>query len=308
MSSKKISIVIPVYNEEQGIERLFERLIPVMDSLKRDYEVVLVDDGSTDRSLDILRAHAGETIKIVELTRNYGQHTAVFAGFENSSGEIVVTLDADLQNPPEEIPRLIQTMEDGDYEVVGTVRKSRKDSVFRKIPSKIINAMTRRITGIHLSDWGCMLRAYRRHVVEAMVANQEHSTFIPALATTFAKNITEIEVAHEERFVGESKYSLAKLISLQFDLVTSFSDFPLKLMLYMGFAFALFGILFGLALAIARLYFGAAWAAEGVFTLFAILFFLVGAQFLAFGVMGEYVGRIYREVKKRPPYTIRRIY
>jgi len=304
----KISVVIPVYNEEKVLPRLFERLVPVMEGLKRPYEVVLVDDGSTDQSLAILKSHAGEKIHVVELTRNYGQHAAVFAGFESSSGEIVITMDADLQNPPEEIPRLVQTMEDGNYEVVGTVRKGRKDSVFRIFPSKVINAVTRRITKVHLNDWGCMLRAYRRAVVEGMLKSQEHSTFIPALATTFAKDITEIEVAHEERFAGESKYSFAKLVSLQFDLVTSFSDFPLKFMLYSGLILAFLGIGFGGVLAVARLSFGAAWAAEGVFTLFAVLFFFVGAQFLAFGVMGEYVGRIYREVKKRPPYTIRRIH
>ncbi len=301
-------MVIPVYNEEQGLERLFERIVPVLDGLEREYEIVLVDDGSSDNSLKILKSHANEHIRVVELMRNYGQHAAVFAGFEASTGEIIVTMDADLQNPPEEIPRLIKTMEEGNYEVVGTVRKGRKDSLFRKIPSKVVNAMTRKITGVHLNDWGCMLRAYRRGVVENMVRSQEHSTFIPALAATFAKDITEIEVAHEERFAGESKYSLAKLISLHFDLITSFSDFPLKFMLYSGFVLAFLGITFGIVLAIARLYFGAPWAAQGVFTLFAILFFFVGAQFFAFGVMGEYIGRIYREVKKRPPYTIRRIY
>jgi undecaprenyl-phosphate 4-deoxy-4-formamido-L-arabinose transferase len=304
----KISVVIPVYNEEKNLPRLFERLVPVMEGLRRPYEIVLVDDGSTDQTLAILKSNAGENIRVVELTRNYGQHAAVFAGFESSTGEIIVTMDADLQNPPEEIPRLVQTMEDGNYEVVGTVRKGRKDSIFRTLPSNVVNAMTRRITRVHLNDWGCMLRAYRRAVVENMVKSQEHSTFIPALATTFAKDITEIEVAHEERFAGDSKYSLAKLIALQFDLVTSFSDFPLKLMLYSGFVLAFMGIIFGIVLGVARLYFGAPWAAEGVFTLFAVLFFFVGTQFLAFGVMGEYIGRIYREVKKRPPYTIRRIH
>ena len=308
MRNEKISLVIPVYNEEKSLDKLFERLVPVMDDFNRDYEIVIVDDGSTDHSLEILLKHAEKRIKIVELAKNYGQHAAIFAGFENSKGDIIITMDADLQNPPEEIPRLIEVIEEGNYEVVGTVRKARKDSIFRKIPSKIVNAATRRITGVHLTDWGCMLRAYRSHVVEHMVRSQEHSTFIPALATAFAKAVTEIEVSHEERMAGETKYSLKKLISLHFDLVTSFSDFPLKFMLYMGFCLAFLGIAFGIILAVARLSFGAVWAAEGVFTLFAVLFFFVGAQFLAFGVMGEYVGRIYREVRRRPPYTIRKIY
>ncbi len=308
MDLGKISIVIPVYNEEQGLRMLFEQLIPVMEGMRREYEIVLVDDGSTDGSLEVLQEHAGEKVRVVELMRNYGQHAAVFAGFESSDGDIVVTMDADLQNPPREIPRLVQTMEEGDYEVVGTIRACRKDTTFRKVTSRMVNAVTRKITGVDLHDWGCMLRAYRRHVVERMVGSREHSTFIPALATTFAKRITEIEVSHADRFAGESNYSFAKLVSLHFDLITSFSEFPLKLMLYTGFFLALFGVGFGAFLSVARLYFGASWAAEGVFTLFAVMFFLVGAQFFAFGIMGEYVGRIYREVKRRPSYTIRRIY
>jgi undecaprenyl-phosphate 4-deoxy-4-formamido-L-arabinose transferase len=304
----KISVVIPVYNEEKGLDMLLTRLVPVMEGMHRDYEIVLVDDGSSDNSLEILKRHASSKIRIVELTRNYGQHAAVFAGFESCTGQIVITMDADLQNPPEEIPRLVATMEEGSYEVVGTVRRARKDSIFRKLPSRVVNDWARKITGVKLSDWGCMLRAYRREVVDLMVKSQEHSTFIPALATTFAKKVTEIEVGHEERFAGESKYSIAKLVSLQFDLVTSFSDFPLKLLLYTGIILAIAGTSLGIILFVARFYFGADWAAQGVFTLFAVLFFFIGAQFLAFGIMGEYVGRIYREVKKRPPYTIRRIY
>ncbi|HNY64026.1 MAG TPA: glycosyltransferase [Deltaproteobacteria bacterium] len=308
MNQDKISVVIPVYNEEQGLEELFRQLVPVMEGMGRSYEIVLVDDGSTDRSLEILKRHAGEKIRVVELTRNYGQHAAVFAGFESSDGAIVVTMDADLQNPPQEIPRLVKTMEEGNYEVVGTIRLARQDSLFRRTASSVVNAMTRKITGVNLNDWGCMLRAYRREVVRYMVESREHSTFIPALATTFAKRITEIEVGHNERFAGESKYSLLKLVALQFDLVTSFSEFPLKLLFYLGSLMSLLGVGFGVFLAVARLYFGALWAAQGVFTLFAVLFFFMGAQFLAFGLMGEYVGRIYREVKRRPSYTVRRIY
>jgi undecaprenyl-phosphate 4-deoxy-4-formamido-L-arabinose transferase len=304
----KISVVIPVYNEEKGLDMLLTRLVPVMDGMQRDYEIVLVDDGSSDNSLEILKQHASRKIRVIELTRNYGQHAAVFAGFESCTGQIVITMDADLQNPPEEIPRLVTTMEEGNFEVVGTVRQARKDSIFRKLPSRIVNGWARKITGVKLSDWGCMLRAYRREVVDLMVKSQEHSTFIPALAMTFAKNVAEIEVAHEERFAGESKYSIAKLVSLQFDLVTSFSDFPLKLLLYTGIILAIAGTSLGILLAVARFYFGADWAAQGVFTLFAVLFFFIGAQFLAFGIMGEYVGRIYREVKKRPPYSIRRVH
>jgi undecaprenyl-phosphate 4-deoxy-4-formamido-L-arabinose transferase len=310
MSQKAtVSVVIPVYNEELGLNRLMERLRPVMESLGRRYEIILIDDGSKDMSLSILKKFAEEPgIKVVELTKNYGQHAAVFAGFFVSQGDIVVTMDADLQNPPEEIPKLLQTLEQGDFEVVGTIRKERKDSIFRKLPSKIINIIARRITKVQMTDWGCMLRAYRRSIVTRMIDCHEQSTFIPALATYFAKKVTEIEVEHEERFAGESHYPLRKLISLQFDLVSSFSDFPLKLIMYAGIAFALLGVGFGIVLGVARVAYGAQWAAEGVFTLFAILFAFVGFQFFALGVIGEYIGRIYREVRKRPEYVIERVH
>jgi len=305
-----ISIVIPVYNEEKNIKQLMGRLRPVLKGMQRPYEIIMIDDGSRDGSLSILKKMTGRepALRVVELTRNYGQHAAIMAGFSIVKGDIVVTLDADLQNPPEEIPKLIQTMEKGKYDVVGTIRMGRKDSLFRILPSKIINQVARRITGVKMSDWGCMLRAYRRPVVERMLACHEHATFIPALATVFGKHITEIEVAHEERHGGKSNYPLRKLINLQFDLVASFSNLPMKMLMYGGIVMAVLGTLFGIFLAVARLAYGAVWAAQGVFTLFAILFLFVGMQFFALGVIGEYIGRIYREVRKRPEYVIEHVH
>jgi undecaprenyl-phosphate 4-deoxy-4-formamido-L-arabinose transferase len=305
-----ISIVIPVYNEEKNLTLLMKRLRAVMNSMQRPYEIIMIDDGSRDESLSILKKLmvTEPTLRVVELTRNYGQHAAIMAGFSIIRGDVVVTLDADLQNPPEEIPRLIQTMEKGKYDVVGSIRRGRRDSLFRIVPSKIINQVATRITGVKMTDWGCMLRAYRRPVVERMIACHEHATFIPALATVFGKRITEIEVAHEERHGGKSNYPLKKLINLQFDLVASFSNLPMKLLMYGGIAMSLLGTCFGIFLVVARLVYGAAWAAQGVFTLFAILFVFVGMQFFALGVIGEYIGRIYREVRKRPEYVIENIY
>ncbi|MCE5283285.1 MAG: glycosyltransferase, partial [Deltaproteobacteria bacterium] len=280
-SDIQISLVIPVFNEEKNLPALMARTLPVMRAMKRAFEVILIDDGSRDRSLEILMEFARKEpeVRVIELTRNYGQHAAILAGFSMVRGRMVVTLDADLQNPPEEIPRLIETMEAGGFDVVGTIRKGRKDSLFRIIPSKIVNMVARKITGVQMSDWGCMLRAYRRPVVERMSACHEHSTFIPALATHFGKRVTEIEVAHEERHGGKSNYPLRKLINLQFDLVSSFSDLPMKLLLYGGIGMALLGVFFGIFLAVARLVYGVHWAAQGVFTLFAILFVFVGLQF-----------------------------
>jgi len=304
-----ISIVIPVYNEEANLARLMERLTPVMRNMGKKYEIIFVDDGSSDKSLSILKSFTTQPeVKVLELTKNYGQHAAIFSGFSVVKGDMIVTMDADLQNPPEEIPKLVKAMEEGNYDVVGTIRKERKDSIFRTFPSRIINIIARKITGVHMTDWGCMLRVYRRSIVRHMIDCREQSTFIPALATYFAKHVTEIEVAHEERYAGESHYSMRKLINLQFDLISSFSDFPLKLIMYAGIGMALLGVTFGIILGIARLVYGAAWAAEGVFTLFAIMFAFIGFQFFALGVTGEYVGRIYKEVRRRPEYVIDRIY
>ncbi|HUL20856.1 MAG TPA: glycosyltransferase [Thermodesulfobacteriota bacterium] len=304
-----VSLVIPVYNEEASLPRLMERLRPVMQQMGKKYEIIFVDDGSRDDTLPILKGFLiYPEVRVVELTRNYGQHAAIFSGFSIVRGDIVVTLDADLQNPPEEIPNLVRVMEEGDYDVVGTIRKERKDSVFRTLPSRLINVVTRKITKVKMSDWGCMLRAYQKNIVDRMVTCHEHSTFIPALATYFSKKVTEIEVVHEARHAGDSHYSMRKLINLQFDLVSSFSDFPLKFIMYAGIGVAFLGVSFGVVLGIARILYGARWAAEGVFTLFAILFTFIGFQFFALGVMGEYIGRIYREVRRRPEYMIERVY
>ena len=309
MSKTEIAIVIPVYNEKENLPTLMQRLTSVMQSWGKSYEIIFIDDGSTDNSLEILKEMAQKpSVKIVELTRNYGQHAAILAGFSVSSAEIIITMDADLQNPPEEIPNLVKVMDEGNYDVVGTIRKGRKDSFWRIIPSKIINMVARKITGVSLRDWGCMLRAYRRAVVEKMIQCHEHSTFIPALATLFSKRVTEIEVAHDERLGGKSSYPLRKLINLQFDLVAAFSNLPIKLIMYGGILMSLLGVCFGIFLVIARLVYGARWAAEGIFTLFAVLFVFIGMQFFALGVIGEYIGRIYREVRKRPEYVIENIY
>jgi undecaprenyl-phosphate 4-deoxy-4-formamido-L-arabinose transferase len=304
-----ISVVVPVYNEEANIPPLMDRLEAALRQTGQPYEIVFVDDGSRDGSLELLKGLVGrDGVRVLELTRNYGQHSAIMSGFSVVRGDIVVTIDADLQNPPEEIPALVRTMEEGDYEVVGTVREMRKDSVFRTFPSRVVNAMTRKITGIHMSDWGCMLRAYRREVTERMVESQEYSTFIPALATLFAKRMTEIPVGHQERHAGKSNYTLWKLLNLQFDLLTSFSEFPLRVLMYLGTVMAFLGVAFGVLLVVMRVVYGPGWAAQGIFTLFAVLFFFVGALFFAFGIMGQYIGRIYHEVRKRPHYTIRKLH
>jgi undecaprenyl-phosphate 4-deoxy-4-formamido-L-arabinose transferase len=308
MTAPYVSVVVPVYNEEANLPELLERLGRTLSALGRSYEIVLVNDGSRDRSLPLLReAAAGDShLVVVDFNRNYGQHAAVFAGFEVCRGEVVVTLDADLQNPPEEIPKLVAKMEEG-FDVVGSIRVHRQDTLLRRVASKIVNRMTAVATGVQLSDYGCMLRAYSRPVVRMLAASSEVSTFIPVLADLFAGRVTEIPVAHSERRHGESKYSLWKLFRLQFDLMTSFSVLPLRVTMGVGVVMAVASFLTAMVLIAGRLTFGREWAVSGIFTLFSLVFFFLGVQLFAIGLLGEYVGRIYQQVRDRPRYVIRQV-
>lgn len=307
MSDIKISVVIPVYNEEASINELYDRLRKTLDSLGKSREIIFVDDGSKDSSLERLKALvAGDRcVKVVEFSRNFGQHTAVMAGLEQSRGEIVVTLDADLQNPPEEIPKLVRKMEEG-FDVVGGWRTRRDDSWLRKLPSRILNAWNESLFGVSLKDYGSMLRAYHRSIVDQIIRCPEISTYIPALANSFAKRVVEIPVEHSARKGGKSKYGFLKLLRLNFDLMTGFSLLPIQLVGLAGVLVAVAGVAFAVFLFIRRLVVGP--EVEGVFTLFAILFFFVGLQLLALGIVGEYVGRIYREVRRRPRYVAKNIF
>ncbi len=304
----RISIVVPVYNEQANLDEFLRRTIAVMDGLVQPYEIILVDDGSRDRSLEILKEWAvrrPDVLRALQLSRNFGQHPAIRAGFQDVTGDVVVTLDADLQNPPEEIPKLLAKFEEG-YDVVGGVRQNRQDSFARKFASAIVNRATVAITRMRMTDFGCMLRAYSRDVVDEINRSEEASTFIPALGQSFARNPTEIEVAHAPRGGGKSAYSLYRLIRLNFDLMTGFSTVPLEIFGLIGTLVAIGGILFGLFLFIRRLVVGA--EVEGVFTLFAILFTLLGIAMAGLGIVGEYVGRIYEQVRGRPRFSVRRAY
>jgi undecaprenyl-phosphate 4-deoxy-4-formamido-L-arabinose transferase len=302
-----ISVVIPVYNEADNLPALHQRLSSTLAELQRSSEIWYVDDGSSDASLEILRGIASDDprVGVVELTRNFGQHAAVLAGFAAAQGDIVVTLDADLQNPPEEIPRLLAKLDEG-YEVVGGWREERQDPFYRRAASDLINRVTSLSVGVRMQDYGCMLRAYRRSIVEQIIDCDERSSFIPALANSLAKNAAEIEVQHSDRWRGESKYSLLKLMRLSFDLITGFSLLPIQMMSLAGIVVALAGMGFGVFLLVRRFFVGP--EVEGVFTLFAILFVFIGVLILAIGVVGEYVGRIYLEVRRRPTYRIRAIH
>jgi undecaprenyl-phosphate 4-deoxy-4-formamido-L-arabinose transferase len=308
MQKPYISVVIPVYNEQDNLDALFTRLMPVMDRVGKPYEVLFTNDGSHDRSGAMLKAfheQRPEQVRVIDFNGNFGQHMAIMAAFERVRGEVIVTLDADLQNPPEEIPKLLAAIEAG-HDVAGGYRKNRQDSFFRKYASKIINKIRAKITNIHMKDQGCMLRAYRRHIIESIVASGETSTFIPALAYSYAANPTEVEVEHAARAAGVSKYRLYDLIRLNFDLMTGFSIVPLQVFTVFGLVTSILSLLFVAFLFIRRLVVGP--EAEGVFTLFAILYFLVGIAIMGLGIIGEYIGRIYKEVRHRPRFVIRTVY
>ncbi|MFZ6776379.1 glycosyltransferase [Undibacterium sp. Ji83W] len=306
----ELSVVIPVYNEEAGLAKLFERLYPALDALAArgvSYEVVFVNDGSRDNTPALLADQyrlRPDVTRVVLFNGNYGQHMAILAGFEATRGEIVVTLDADLQNPPEEIGALVDKMREG-YDYVGSIRRKRQDSAWRTYASKAMNRFREKITRIKITDQGNMLRAYGRNVINLINQCSEVNTFVPALAYTFARKPTEIIVEHEERSAGESKYSIYSLIRLNFDLMTGFSIMPLQWFSMLGMVLSILSGGLVLLLLIRRFVLGA--EAEGLFTLFAIAFFLMGVILFGIGLLGEYVGRIYQQVRGRPRYVVQTI-
>jgi len=249
-------------------------------------------------------ARRPDVTRVFLFNANYGQHMAIVAGFERCRGDRVVTLDADLQNPPEDIAKLLAAMDAG-HDYVGGVRRTREDSWWRQLASKAMNRMRERITHIRMTDQGCMLRAYSRGIVNAIVASREVSTFIPALAYTFAFNPTEVDVDHAERAAGESKYSLYKLIRLNFDLITGFSLVPLQLFSMFGMIVSA-GALATYLIVIANRLVLSGWR-EGLATLWdrdILAFFLIGMLLFGLGLIGEYVGRIYQQVRQRPRFMI----
>ncbi len=307
MNPPYLSVVIPVYNEQENIQTLCDRLLAVCNSLDKKFEIIFVNDGSRDEStekLDALYKKHPQDIRVIHFNGNFGQHMAVMAGFEHSRGDIVVTLDADLQNPPEEIPKLLAAIEAG-HDSVGGIRMERQDSWFRKNASKLNNKIRYFMTGIKMTDQGSMLRAYKRRVVDLMVSCNEPSAFIPALAYTLSSNPTEVEVVHSDRAGGESKYNLYKLLRLNFDLMTGFSLVPLQLFTLVGMAVSLLSFLFVIYMFLRRIFHGP--EADGLFTLFAILYFLVGILLMGLGIMGEYIGRIHQNIRLRPKYVIQEI-
>ena len=303
----ELSVVIPVYNEEGNLPMLFSRLYPVLDALQRSYEIIFTNDGSADRSADMLAAQYAarpDVTRVIEFNANYGQHMAIMAAFERVRGGVIVTLDADLQNPPEEIPKLLEQIDAG-YDNVGGMRQNRQDSAFRRGGSQLVNWVRRHTTNIRMTDQGCMLRAYSRTVVDGIVRSGAVNTFIPALAYNLARNPTEVAVAHEERHAGTSNYSVYKLIRLNFDLITYFTTTPLQIYTIFAMFCSGFSFLLVVILGTRRLILGP--EEGGIFTLFGILFFLISVCMVGIGLIGEYMGRTYQVVRNRDRYHISHI-
>ena len=300
-----ISIVIPAYNEVLSLPLLFPRLIAVMDSYAKSYEIIFVNDGSRDHTqLELVRLfnQRPDVIRVVEFMRNYGQHSAIIAGFGAAKGAVIVTLDCDLQNPPEDIPLLLSKIEEG-HDVVGSYRRARQDVTWRKSASRLANVLRERITRIRMRDQGCMLRAYNRNIISQILQYGGSTPYIPALGQYFAANPVEVEVGHEERAAGVSNYNFYRLLRLNFDIITYFSLLPLQLFTIIGILLSSASFMLVIYMLLRRIFVGP--EVDGVFTLFAILFLMVSVTMTGLGLLGEYVGRIYKEVQQRPQYQIK---
>ena len=300
----RLSIVISVYNEEKNIRALMEELMSVIPIITSDYEVIFVDDGSTDSSFGIISSSMCENkrVKVIRFTRNFGQHAAMMAGFSCASGDIIVTMDADLQNDPRDISALLAKLEEG-YDVVGGLRKDRKDPFFRRMASLLVNRLISRLTGVRLNDHGCMLRAYRKSVIEKLGRLKETPLYPVALISWLGVSVAEVPVNHRERHSGRSKYDFPKLVNTTYKLFIAFSSFPGLSVILAGLTIVLFSLIFGLYLAYDLIANG---VRPGFIEMMAFILFLgQGLIFSVIGYLGDFIGRIYAETLGRPHYIIR---
>ena len=298
-----ISIVIPVFNEEENLKELNKRLLAVCKVIGGRYEIIYVNDGSSDNILVLIKdlCTIDEHLHFISFYRNFGQHAAVMAGFRYASGEIIMTMDADLQNPPEEIPKFINKMKEG-YDVVAGRRVDREDKLSRKIPSYFMNKFISLFTGVKLNDYGCMMRAYSRDIVSKLVRYGDNNLYITAFTSWLSKNTIEIPIKHEPRFAGKSKYSLLSLLRQVFDIITSYSLVPIQLIGITGIVFFIAGIFLFLYLMYHRIFIA---HLDPLTTFIAILIFLSGLILFSIGVVSEYMVRIYKEVRNVPLYILK---
>lgn len=307
-----VSVVIPIYNEEENIKILYERLKEVLEMLNMDYEILFVDDGSTDKSLSILEEiHTkDEKVMVLSLRRNFGQTAAFAAGFDFARGDIIVTMDGDLQNDPADIPKLIDLIKNND--LVSGWRKKRKDPFFtRRLPSMIANWLISKVTGVKLHDYGCSLKAYRREVIKNLKLYGEMHRFIPAVASWYGVRIAEVETVHHRRIRGKSKYGISRTIKVVLDLITvkflqSFSTKPIQFFGPLGVICGFLGFLISLYLTMDKLFLGRNIGGRPLLLL-GVLMIIVGIQLIGMGLLGEMIVRVYHESQRKPIYVIKKI-
>jgi glycosyltransferase involved in cell wall biosynthesis len=308
-----LSVVVPFYDEQDAVEPFFRELLGCLDRLGKDAEVIAVDDGSHDRTFERLAAvHASDPrVRVIGLRRNFGQTAALAAGFAHARGHIVVTMDGDLQNDPADIPRLLATLDEG-HDVVSGWRHERRDGrLDRVLPSQIANSIISRVTGVHLHDYGCGIKAYRREVVEALRLYGEMHRFLPAIAADLGARVTELPVNHRARTLGRSKYGLTRTVRVILDLLTvkflsDFSTRPIQVFGLVGLLATLVGGVMLLGLGIERIFFGIELTGRPI-VLLAIVLLITGLQFITFGLLGEMLARTYHESQGKPVYVVREI-
>jgi glycosyltransferase involved in cell wall biosynthesis len=307
-----VSIVAPLYNEEDNVEILHERLSSVLSGVGQDYEIIFVDDGSTDGTLSLLESiqKKDSNVLVLSLRRNFGQTAAFAAGFDFAAGDVIVTIDGDLQNDPADIPKLLELIK--DYDLVSGWRKKRKDPfIMRRLPSMIANWLISRVTGVRLHDYGCSLKAYRRDVVKNLRLYGEMHRFIPAVASWYGVRIAEVETTHHPRLRGKSKYGISRTVKVLLDLVTvkflqSFSTKPMQFFGPMGIVFSLMGVGISLYLTIEKLINNVSIGGRPLLLLGALLI-IVGVQFVGMGLLGEMLVRVYHESQRKPIYAVKKM-
>jgi len=307
-----LSIVIPLYNEEENVHILYEKLKASLDLLKMEYEILFVDDGSTDRTLSILEEIQAKdkSVIVLSLRRNFGQTAAFAAGFDFARGDVIVTMDGDLQNDPADIPKLLEQIK--DHDLVSGWRKKRKDPFFtRRLPSIIANWLISKVTGVKLHDYGCSLKAYRRDVIKNLKLYGEMHRFIPAVASWYGVRVAEVETVHYPRLRGKSKYGISRTIKVVLDLITvkflqSFSTKPIQFFGPVGIVSGFLGFLISLYLSIDKLFFGRDIGGRPLLLLGALLI-IVGIQLIGMGLLGEMLVRVYHESQRKPIYVIKKV-
>ncbi len=307
-----VSVVIPLYNEEENVRELHGRLKAVLDAIGTDYEVLFIDDGSTDSTLTLLQDIQARDNRIIVLSlrRNFGQTAAFAAGFDYSRGDIIVTMDGDLQNDPNDIPKLIEMMKDND--LVSGWRKKRKDPFLsRRLPSIMANWLISKVTGVNLHDYGCSLKAYKRDVIKNLKLYGEMHRFIPAVASWYGVRIAEVETTHHPRLRGKSKYGISRTVRVVLDLITvkflqSFSTKPLQFFGPVGLFSGALGFFISLYLALGKIFTGREIGGRPLLLLGALLI-IVGIQFIGMGLLGEMMVRVYHETQKKPIYVIKKV-